>query len=197
MKTCKSFARDGKGNDGRTEASRRKLDNLLRRYAGQALSFARGLAGNEDEARELVQEASCHVLRNWKRYDPLKSFQNWYLSMVKNLYIDARRAWSQRPTFSLDAPIPGTDGLCWSDTVADGEPGPLEQLERGQRIEAARRAIKSLSDEHKAVLTLCDLQGVSYEETARKLGIPTGTVRSRLARARAFLRRDPDIRRMA
>jgi RNA polymerase sigma-70 factor (ECF subfamily) len=188
MNTEKNSAKDGK-------MSRRVLEILLRRYASRALDYAHSLAGNNEEAKELVQQASYQVLRNWERYDPLKSFQGWYLTMVKNLYINARMAMSWRRRVSWDEPVQGAERLSWAEKVSDGELGPLEQMERSEQLEAARRALNALSDEHKAVLTSCDIEGASYEETARVLGIPTGTVRSRLFRARAFLRCDPGVRR--
>jgi RNA polymerase sigma-70 factor (ECF subfamily) len=188
MKTDKNAGQD-------TKASRRVLEILLRRYTSRALDYANSLAGNNEEAKELVQQASYQVLRNWERYDPLKSFQGWYLTMVKNLFLNARMAMSWRNRVSWDGSTGNSERLSLAEKVADGEPGPLEQLEHREQLEAARRAVNVLSDEHKAVLTSCDLEGASYEETARMLGIPTGTVRSRLFRARAMLRRDPGIRR--
>ena len=74
------------------------------------------------------------------------------------------------------------------ELLADGELGPLEQLERAEHADEARKTLEALSEEHKAVLTLYYLEGMSYEDAGENLGIPTGTVRSRLSRARAALR---------
>ena len=197
MKTCKSYTRDGKGNDGRTAGPEENLDNLLRRNAGQAYELAYSLAGNREEAKELVQEASYRVLLNWGRYDPLKSFQSWYLTMLKNIFIDSRRRLSGRCVVSLDATIGDDEGQSLAEAVADGTPGFFEQMERAARIEAARQSLKALSNAYRAVLTLCDLEGMSYEDAAQRLGLPLGTVRSRLFRARAAMMRDPRIRGLA
>jgi len=197
MKTCKSFARDGKGTDGRTDGLKENLDSLLRRYAKQARRFAYQLAGNDEEAEELVQQASYQVLRNWERYDPLQSFQSWYLTMVKRLFLDIRKSMSYWGTVPLNVKVSKKEGRDLEEVLADGEPGPLEQLERSEQADAARHMLEALNDEHKAVVTLCYIEGMSYEDAGEKLGIPTGTVRSRLFRARAALRRDPEIRLLA
>ena len=188
MKTCKSFARDGKGKGARTEAGRKNLDSLLRGNADKAYQFAYKLAGNEEEADELVQQASCQVLRNWAHYDPLQSFQSWYLTMVKRLFLDIRKSMSYRSMVSLSVKVGKNEGREVAEVLADGEPGPLEQLERSEQADAARQSLEALDEEQKAVLTLCDIEGMSYEDAGEKLGIPTGTVRSRLFRARAALR---------
>ncbi len=188
MKTCKSFARDGKGKGTRTEAARDTLDRLLRGNADKAYQFAYKLAGNEEEADELVQQASCQVLRNWEHYDPLQSFQSWYLTMVKRLFLDIRKSMSYRSMVSLSVKVGKKEGRELAEVLADGEPGPLEQLERSEQADAARQSLEALDEEQKAVLTLCDIEGMSYEDAGEKLGIPTGTVRSRLFRARAALR---------
>ena len=68
------------------------------------------------------------------------------------------------------------------------EPSPYLALEEGERKRLLGEAITHLPEEHRVVLTLCDLQGLSYEEAAGVIGCPLGTVRSRLSRARAGLR---------
>ena len=197
MKTCKSFASAGKGTDGRTEGMRESLGGLLRRHASQALNFAQSLTGNQADAEELVQQASFQALRNWKRYDPLKCFESWYLTMVKNLFIDTRRRLAWRHSVSLSESVGDDEGRCLAEIVADGEPGALEKMERRERIDATWQALAGLRGSYRTVLILCDVLGMSYEDTAKRLRLPLGTVRSRLFRARAALRRDPGIRRLA
>ena len=141
MKTCKSFARDGKGKGARTEAARDTLDSLLRGIAGKAYQFAYKLAGNEDEAEELVQQASYQVLRSWEQYDPLQSFQSWYLTLLRRLFIDIRRSVSYRGKVSLSVKVGKKEGRELAEVLADGEPGPLEQLERAEMEDAARQVL--------------------------------------------------------
>jgi RNA polymerase sigma-70 factor (ECF subfamily) len=193
MKTCKSFARDGKEGNARTAGREGNLDDLLQRNAKLAYNFAYRLAGNVDEAEELVQQASYQVLRHWESYDPLQAFQTWYLTMVKRLFIDIRRSLVYHAAVPLTARVGKEDGRELAEVLADGEPGPLEQLERGEEVAAAQQSLARLNERHRAVLTLCDIECLSYEEAGEILGLPTGTVRSRLSRARAMLRRNAKL----
>ena len=95
---------------------------------------------------------------------------------------------SYRGKVSLSVKVGKKEGRELVEVLADGEPGPLEQLERSEQADTARHMLEALNDEHRAVLTLCYIEGMSYEDAGEKLGIPTGTVRSRLFRARAALR---------
>ena len=190
MKTCKSYERAGKELHSRTAGLDETLDSLLRRHEGKARQYAYSLAGNSDEAMELVQQAGYKVLRHWKGYDPVRSFQSWYLTIVKNLFKDARRRSASVRMVSLDTVVGQDENLTLAEVLPDGEAGLLEDLERRETIKAARRSLLTLKEGSRAVLTLCDIEGMGYEDAARKLGLPTGTVRSRLSRARAAIRRN-------
>ncbi len=194
MKTCKSYERAGKEAKSWTECRDAKLEGLLRSHQGQAQQFACKLAGNSDEARELVQAASYHVLRRWEKFDPVKSFGSWYLTIVRNLFVDRRRV--SKRMVSMDAPGEGEQrGLM--DVLPERGAGILEQLEREELAQAAHEAIRALTAKYQAVVRFCDLEGMRYEQAAQRLGVPVGTVRSRLWRARAALRRNPKLRRLA
>ncbi len=190
MKTCKSYERAGKGSKSRTAGLEENLESLLREHEGEARQFAYKLAGNSDEAEDLVQEASYRVLRAWESYDPVKSFQGWYLTIVKNLFRDARRSFYRRRVISLDAPMKGEWDRSVGEAFADGEAGIPEQIEKRETARAVRRAVTKLEKNYQAVITLCDMEGVRYEDAARKLRLSVGTVRSRLRRARALLSRE-------
>lgn len=189
MKTCKSYEKAGKGLNSSTASLDGTLDSLLRRHEGHAKQFAYHLSGNSTEADELVQQAGYKVLRRWKNYDPVRSFESWYLTIVKNLFLDARRRLASRRVVSLDMPIARHEDLSLGDSLPDGEAGLFEQLEKRETAKAVRSSLLALKKSHRAVLSLCDNEGMPYEDVARKLGLPSGTVRSRLFRARAALRR--------
>lgn len=190
MKTCKNCERAGKARDIRTGGLEGTLGSLLQRHEAKARAFAQRLAGNSEDAKELVQQASYQALRHWRTYDPVRSFSNWYLTIVRNLFLDSRKA--RAGGVSLSEPL-ADDDRCLVEILADGTTGILGQLERKELAEAIRNAIKGLSAKYRAVVRLCDLQDVPYEEAARRLGVPTGTVRSRLFRAHAYLRRNPRL----
>lgn len=193
MKTCKSYGRAGKGLNDRTEGLDGQLDSLLRRHQGHARNFAYSLSGNFDEADELVQQAGCKALRHWKSYDPMRSFESWYLTIVKNLFKDARKRVMSGRFVSLDTPLDREEDMSLANSLPDGEAGPFEQLERREAVKAVRRSLLDLKKSYRTLLTLCDIEGMGYDEAARKLGLPPGTVRSRLSRARAALRRKIEL----
>ena len=194
MKTCKSYEMAGKELNSRTASLEGKLGDLLRNHEERAHQFAWSLTGNSEEAKELVQEASYRALRRVEKYDPLKSFGSWYLTIVRNLFVDARRA--RKRTVSMDQDGVDERGSL-SEILPERELGIPEQLERKELALAAREALAGLGAKYRAVVRLCDMEGMRYEDAAQKLGIPEGTVRSRLFRARMALRRDPKIQWLA
>lgn len=192
MKTCKSYGRDGKGNDERTAGFDANVEGLLEQHAGEAHNFAWRLSGNAEEAKEVVQEASYRVLLSRERYEPLRSFKSWYLTIVRNVFLDARRA-ASKWNISLDRQM-GEGELSFADWLSDGEPELSEAMERRELAGILREAVSALGKRYRVVVQLCDVDGLSYEEAARRLGIPLGTLRSRLSRARTALRKDAKVK---
>ncbi len=163
------------------------LERFVDEYADAAYRFAYALCGNEPDARELVQEAFVRVFDKAALYDGAQSLESWFKTVMKHLFLDGRRRWERRNGLSLDAPL--GDGLTVADAVADAREAPMgADLERAETVAGVRAALSRLPAQARAVLTLVDVEGVGYEEAGRLLGLPLGTVRSRLSRARAALR---------
>ena len=70
------------------EEANARLERFVREYADQGFQFAVRLCGNTEEAKELVQEAFYRVLRHWESYDPAQSLENWFLTILRNVYYD-------------------------------------------------------------------------------------------------------------
>jgi RNA polymerase sigma-70 factor, ECF subfamily len=113
------------------------------------------------------------------------SFKAWLLRIVTNKCWDQIRTSGRRPTLSLDALPEESDRLFY---MTDRGELPDQALERRALTNALEEAILTLPPEQRAVLVLSDVQGLGYAEVAMVLGLPLGTVRSRLSRARARLR---------
>lgn len=168
------------------------LEGFIEEYSEKGYQFAYHLCGREDEAKELVQEAFVRVLRHWERCDRSQSQENWFLTILRNLYYDSLKRYERRNTVSWDAPLGRgeNEGRTLAELVADErDEAMLDRLERQEASAEVRAVLNSLAAEHKAVLILCDMQALSYEEIAEVLDCPVGTVRSRLYRARAAFRR--------
>src|SRR6185437_9278171 len=162
-----------------------EFEKLLRCYGDMAYRMALHLtAGQETEARDLVQEGFLKVWRHWNFERP-GSFKGWMYRLLHNLYMDVLRRRARRPTFSLDA---DADAL-WEEALAEKSPGAPETLEQKELQGQVAGALRRLDLEFRIPVVLCDMEGLSYEEIARTLGVPIGTVRSRIHRGRCQLRR--------
>ena len=166
-----------------TEAIRELLEGPEQ---AQLKGLAFNLCRNADEARELVQEA-CFRTLNGGTYNPRRPLGAWLTAIVKNVFTDSRKRSSWRDV-SLYGTTPERDSYL-VEVLADGSLPVAETLEREETRKVVQAALASLSEHHRQIVELCDLEEVSYVDAARRLGIPLGTVRSRLVRARATLRR--------
>ncbi len=181
---AKRFSKDGNGTAARNET----LESFIRDAGDKAYRFAYDLSGNSDEARELVQETCYRLARSWKSFQPSRPVSSWFFTVLRNAFLDSRRRFERRKVVSLDLPLEDEDGASFEGIIPDGAEGIPESLERVETAQTVRRAMRGLTREHRAVLELCDMGGMAYEEVARSLGVSVGTVRSRIFWARAALR---------
>jgi RNA polymerase sigma-70 factor (ECF subfamily) len=188
-KTCKTLGSDGKGNGRALKVD--VVGEALKDYLGgknrEAWTFAYNLCRDADEAGELVQEACYRVLRESRRYDPSKPVKSWLFTILRNAFTDSRRRTERKAGLSLDFNEEGRRSYL-HETLAANEPSILEALEREETAARVRMALRMIGADERRVLTLCDGDRRRYDDVARVLRIPTGTVRSRLFRARRKLR---------
>ncbi|MDE2291854.1 MAG: RNA polymerase sigma factor [Elusimicrobia bacterium] len=184
---CESKERFGK-EDGGTAARNRVLEDFIRRSGEMMLGMAVTLAGDREEARELVQETLYRVARTWSRYEGRRPLEAWFYAIMRNAFIDGKRRKANRDGLSLDAPLSDWPDLDLADVLAADEESVLDAMLRAETTAAVRRALERLQRKHREVLMVCDLGGADYAEAARTLGLPMGTVRSRVFRARQALR---------
>jgi len=150
-------------------------EHLIEQHIPRLRRYARALTGERVSADDLVQdtlERALNKLHLWRRGSDLRA---WLFTIMHNVYVNQLRSRSARPTVPLD-----------EDDIYPAERGhDTDRLE----IRDIDVALRRLPDEQREVLLLIALEQLSYEETARALGIPIGTVMSRLSRARERLRR--------
>jgi len=144
---------------------------------GRLLQAARALCGDADLASDLAQETLVKAYRAWGTFTPGTPAYPWLARILRNVFIDHVRSAKVRREVPLEdeARLP-----------ADGT--PLEGLLTAERVTALYAAIAQLPAEMALVITLVDLQGLSYAEVAQITEVPVGTVRSRLSRSRDRLR---------
>jgi RNA polymerase sigma-70 factor (ECF subfamily) len=156
---------------------------LVERHTRRVFSMAYRFAGRVDEAEDLTQDVFMRVYQSLGRYDPAQGpFAGWLTTVARNQAIDHYR---RRREARWRAVEPG-EGL---EALPSAEPGPEGQLARRERAALVRRGVRSLPQDLREAVVLCDLRGLSYEEVSEALGIPIGTVKSRINRGRLELAR--------
>jgi RNA polymerase sigma-70 factor (ECF subfamily) len=164
---------------GRTEA----FGVLVGRYQDRLYPTVLRLCGCAEDAHDLLQEAFLRAFERLGSFHGESSFYTWIYRIAVNLALSDRRrkkaAFRRRQTRRDDSIDPADD---------PSQTDPALPLERAERDDRVHEALKALAPDHRAVVVLKDLDGLRYEEIAATLGIPVGTVRSRLHRARSELR---------
>jgi RNA polymerase sigma-70 factor (ECF subfamily) len=164
------------------------FDTLVLRHKDRVFNLSYSFLGDYEEANESSQEAFIKVYNGLKKFRFESSFSTWLYRIVINTCTNKIKSLAFRQkkmTSSLDNP--GHEGNRALD-IRDEGPTPLVELEERERQDLIRRAIDQLQPEHKAVVVLRDMEGLSYEEIAEITGANLGTVKSRLSRARFELR---------
>lgn len=170
-------------------AQRGELDafnRLVLQYQELAFNVALRVMGEEAAAADATQEAFISAYRSLRGYRG-GSFRSWLLRIVTNACYDELRRRKRRPAVSLEALIEDSEveGSIGSTNPADN---PETAAQRHELIDAIQDCLKGLAPEFRIVAVLVDVQGLDYDEAAQSIGKPLGTVKSRLARARAKLR---------
>jgi RNA polymerase sigma-70 factor (ECF subfamily) len=161
---------------------------LVALHEGMVFNLAARLLGDPEEAKDLSQDVFLQVFRMLGRFEGRSTLKTWIYRIVVNQCRNRQRWWRRR---KRDRALPIED-LTPADEAQLAGPAPAEgPFERVRRAEQARKvteALLGLSFDHRAILLLREVESLSCEEIGVSLGIPEGTVKSRLARARDALR---------
>lgn len=160
---------------------------LLRRYQSHVDRILYHLAPDWQDRADLAQEVWIRVYRNIKRLNEPVKFRGWLSRIATNLFYDELRK-RKRVSYSisLDAPRRVEDGEIDWDIVSD-YPSPDETLATREFYEYLKLAISDLPEAFRTTIVLREIEGMAYEEIAEMTGVSLGTVKSRIARARAKL----------
>jgi len=178
------------------EGDERGFTELVRRYQGRVTNLVSRVLNDREASDDLAQEVFVRVFVHRRNYRRGSKFSTWLFTIAANLAKnEIRRRVRRRNWFSLDAlqEMVGDSAI----QLADAREGQDVTLERGQVQEAVGRAIATVPEKYRLALILRDIEGFAYDEIGQMLGIPGGTVRSRINRARGMLKRklQPLIRR--
>lgn len=172
-----------KARNGDIEA----FELLIEDYQKKAFNVAYRMMGNSEDANDLVQEALIRIFKSIKNFKEQSSFSTWVYRIVTNVCLDELRRRKNKFTISIDEDIQLEDGNVKRQIESEG-PTPEESLESKEIQDIVTKAIEELSNEHKTVIVLRDIQGFSYDEISDIMKCPEGTVKSRINRARKALR---------
>jgi RNA polymerase sigma-70 factor (ECF subfamily) len=163
------------------------FNSLVLAYQDMVYSQAYRMMGECEPAEDATQDAFISAFRKLETYRG-GSFKAWLLRIVTNLCYDELRRRKRRPTTPLE-PLDDDDEEIESPRwLADTGASPEESAERLELVRVLQHCLDNLPPEFRAVVALVDIQGLDYVEAAMAVGIPLGTVKSRLARARLRLR---------
>jgi RNA polymerase sigma-70 factor (ECF subfamily) len=162
---------------------------LVSRHLRRVYALAYRFTGRTDEAEDLTQEIFVRVYQSLGRYRESEgAFPTWLMTVARNRAIDHYRAVREERARAVEDP----EAL---ERVADPAESPVAAVEREERARFVRHGLRSLPADLREAVILCDLEGLPYEEIAGLLGVPLGTVKSRINRGRLELARRLRARR--
>lgn len=144
-------------------------------------NLAHWLTGNRADAEDLVQETYAKALKGFKSFQDGTNFRAWIYRILHNAFLTSRSGLAERNTLFLEDE---EDAGIWTSHTETPESLLLQRADQ----QAVHQALEILPAAHREIILLCDVEEMSYRETAEVLSLPLGTVMSRLARARKALR---------
>jgi RNA polymerase sigma-70 factor (ECF subfamily) len=173
------------GNDG-------AFTRLVTRYKDSLTNYLNMMVGDYETAVDLSQETFLRVYRNIGRYSNLYQFSTWIYRIATNLAIDEMRYRKRRGQVfyrNIWRTRPPADKALPEFEIADARRSPRDEMLRKESSRVLGDAIRSLPEKYRTAFIMKEVQGLPYESIARILGCSSGTVKSRLHRARDLLQR--------
>jgi RNA polymerase sigma-70 factor, ECF subfamily len=158
-------------------------ETIVRHYWRKVFNVAYKFVGKHDEAEDLTQEIFLKIFKSLDTFDRRANFQTWLISVSRNLCIDHYRS-VRKERETIDRDVDASEL-----TPISKEVGAIALLEQQDRVALLRQALAELPEALKTAVLMRDIQEMSYQEIARKLRLPEGTVKSRINRGRTELAR--------
>jgi len=161
-------------------------DELIRTYHGKIYALVYNMTSNREDSEDVVQEVFVKAYSALARFKGDSSFYTWIYRIAVNRTINFVKRRKKREGFSLD----DVDGGIERDPAyveLSARESPFRDATLSELQEKLNKALQKLSDKHRSVVVLHDIEGVPHDEIARMLGVSSGTVRSRLFYARQIL----------
>ncbi len=167
----------------RETGDRALFESLIRRYEREIYSYLRRYIGNAEMAEDAFQGTFLQVHLKCHQFDSDRRFRPWLYAIATNQAIDVQRRNKRHRMVSLDRSSSGEKddrGNSWSEKLVGDSPDPLMAASNGENSQWVNESVESLGESMQQVVQLVYYQGLKYREAADVLGIPVGTVKSRL-----------------
>ncbi len=168
------------------QGDRQAFNQLVEKYQERVVNIAYGLLSNKEDAYDAAQETFIKVYRSLNSFAEKSSFSTWIYRILSNVCKDMLRK-RQRSVKVIS--IHGDENEEKPHDIPDLNPTPEETVEKNELHRQVWDALHQLKSEYREIIVYFDMQELSYEEVSSALGIPIGTVKSRLNRARAALKK--------
>jgi len=161
-------------------------EKLLTKYRKSVYYMLLKMVNNPDDAEDLTQEAFAKAFNSLHKFDSKYAFSTWLFRIATNNCIDFIRK-KRIQTVSIDTPYENDEGDNMSFDIKDPKLGPDDLMLKKQRKEYLQKAVENLPAKYKRLVELRYFQELSYDEVAKELELPLGTVKAQLFRARELL----------
>lgn len=164
------------------------FNHLVLTYQELAFNLAYRLLGDQDSASDATQNAFISAYKHINSYRG-GSFKSWVMRIVTNTCYDELRRLKRRPTTPLEPYDDDSEEEIESPSwLQDESPSPEAVLESNELENAIQKCLQKIHQDFRLVVVMVDIQGMDYQEVSDNTGLPLGTIKSRLARARGKLR---------
>jgi RNA polymerase sigma-70 factor (ECF subfamily) len=163
-------------------------EQIVRLHWRKVFNIAYKFTGKHDEAEDLTQDVFVKIFKSLDTFDRRANFQTWLVSVSRNLCIDHYRS-VRKERETIDRDVDAGELSPVAQTAS-----PMQALEHRDRVALLHKALKQLPESLRQAVLMRDIQELSYQEIADRLGTPEGTVKSRINRGRTELARQ--IRRL-
>lgn len=168
------------------KGDREAFNMIFEKYQAQVVNIAYGMLSDREDAYDAAQEVFVRVYKSIESFKEKSSFTTWLYRITTNICSDIlRKRQKSNNVISMNQSVEENKEI----DIIDDALTPEENVELSERQKAVRTAISELKDEYRVVITLCDIEEMSYDEIAEILKVPKGTVKSRINRARISLKK--------
>ena len=162
------------------EGDTRAFDDLVRKYTPRIYSLVYNMTSNREDTSDLLQDVFAKAYRSVKRFMGKSSFYTWIYAIAVNMTLNFLKKRNRHPKLSLDDVDSNIENDPDFIKATTGNSGTLRDVNLHELQKKLNEAMMKLSEDHRAVVTMYDIQGLQHSEISKILGVSEGTVRSRL-----------------